>query len=66
MASQYQPAQISNQELEQIKNLEEDLDKVIVAVEPEPKFATLSKSELASLQNTEKKLGVVMLAYDNG
>ena len=65
MASQYQPANISDQELEQLKDLEENLDKVIVAVEPEPKFASLNDNELANLQQTEKKLGVVMLAYEH-
>ncbi len=64
MASQYHPAQISDQELEVIQTLEDDIDKVIVAVEPEPKFAELSESELANLQQAEKKLGVVMLAYE--
>ncbi len=64
MASQYQPAQISDEDLQTIQNMENDMDKVIVAVEPEPKFAELSESELANLQQAEQKLGVVMLAYD--
>ena len=64
MASDYQPANISDQELDQIKSLEQEIDKLIVAVEPEPKFANLSDSELTHLQQAEKKLGVVMLAYE--
>ena len=64
MASKYQPANISDQELDQIKDLEQDMEKVIVAVEPKPQFARLSENELTDLQQAEKKLGVVMLAYE--
>jgi len=64
MASQYKPATISDNELEEIKSLEKGLEKVIVAVEKQPSFAELSDAELARLQQAEKKLGVVMLAYD--
>ena len=64
MASQYKPATISDNELEEIKNLEQGLDKVIVAVEQQSSFASLSDAELARLQQAEEKLGVVMLAYD--
>ena len=60
----YQPALISDQDLQTIRNLEDNLNKVIVAIEPEPKFAEFSESELTNLQQTEKELGVVMLAYE--
>ena len=66
MASQYQPADLSDEQLEQIQHLENDLDKVVVAVEAEPEFAKLSDAELANLQNAEKKMGVIMLAYEKG
>ena len=64
MASQYKPATLSDDELEQIKSLEKGLDKVIVAVEQQPSYADLSDSELAKLKKIEKKLGMVMLAYN--
>ena len=64
MASQYKPATISDNELEQIKSLEKGLDTVIVAVEQQPSYAALSDDDLARLQKAEEKLGVVMLAYD--
>ena len=64
MTAHYQPALISDQDLQTIQNLEDNLNKVIVAIEPEPKFAELSESELTNLQQTEKALGVVMLAYE--
>jgi predicted phosphohydrolase len=64
MASQYKPASLSDNELEEIKELEKGLDKVIVAVEQPPIFADLSDTELARLRQAEKKLGKVMLAYD--
>lgn len=64
MASQYQPAALSEDELEVIKQLEKGLDKVIVAVEEQPRFADLTETELARLKQAEKKLDKVMLAYD--
>ena len=64
MASQFKPASLSDDELEEIKNLEKGLDKVIVAVEQQPSFADLSDTELAKLKKAEKNLGMVMLAYD--
>ena len=64
MASQYNPATISDNDLEEIKSLEKGLEKVIVAVEKQPRLAELSDAELARLQQAEKKIGVVMLAYD--
>ena len=64
MASQYKPATISDNDLEQIKSLEKGLDKVIVAVEQKQSFAELSDAELSELQKAEEKLGVVMLAYN--
>lgn len=65
MASQYKPAAISDNELEEIKSLEKDIDKVVVAVEQPPTFAQLSEAELARVQQAEEKMGVVMLAYDD-
>ena len=64
MASQYQPANISDNDLEEIQSLEQNLDKVIVAVEQQPAYASLSDGELSRLQQAEQQLGVVMLAYD--
>lgn len=64
MDSLMHPAEISDNQLKEIRKLEQDLDKVLVAVEPEPQFAELSGEELTSLQNAEKELGVVMLAYE--
>ena len=65
MASQYQPADLSDEQLEQLRHLEKDLGKVVVAVEPQPQYAELSDAALSNLKNAEKKLGVIMIAYEN-
>ena len=65
MAHLHNPADISDQQLDEIRDLEKNLGKVIVAVESGPAFAELSDIELANLQTAEKEMGMVMLAYEN-
>ena len=64
MYSNYAPAKISIDELKEIQALEESTGKVILAVEPQTKYARLTRDELDLLQKTERDLDVVMVAYE--
>ena len=65
MQSQYAPAEVNSKQLERIKQLEQSLGKVIVAVEPSPEYARLTSEQLAEIQRAERELGVVMVAYES-
>lgn len=57
-------ASLDNASLDKIKALETELGLVLLAVSPIPKVAGLSQSQLAEIQNEERKLGKVLVAYD--
>lgn len=57
-------ASLDSASLEKIRTLESDLGLVLLAVSPIPKMADLSPSQLAELQNEERKLGKVLVAYE--
>jgi hypothetical protein len=57
-------ASLDSASLEKIRTLESDLGLVLLAVTPIPKMAGLSPSQLAELQNEERKLGKVLVAYE--
>ena len=58
-----EPAKISDDEIEKIKSLEQEMGKVLLAVEKPRRIATLSEEQLESLKKTEESLGCVMVAY---
>ncbi len=59
-------AELDRSRLGKLKKLEQELGKVIVAVEPQYQFARLSDQQLARLQKAEREIGAVLLAYDKG
>ncbi len=65
MSPEYAPAAVDAEQLKEIKQLEQQLGKVIVAVEPAPEYASLTSEELAAIREAEKKLGLVMVAYNH-
>lgn len=58
-----EPAKISDAEIEKIKSLEQEMGKVLLAVEKPRRIANLSEEQLDSLKKTEESLGCVMVAY---
>lgn len=65
MDTQYHPAKVDQQQLSEIKALEEQLGTVVLAMDSQQNtYAELDASQLAELQAAEKKLGVVMLAFE--
>ncbi len=57
--------QLDHDRMQKLQTLERELDTVIVAVEPQAKVADLEASKLHRLQQAEKELGVILLAYNN-
>jgi hypothetical protein len=56
-------AKLSEEELQRIHALEQELGKILVAYDPHHTLATLSAEELKKLQAVEEELGVVLLAF---
>ena len=64
MASRFQPARLDDSALNEVKSLEDDLGKVVVALERSATVAELSPDELDRVKGAEDRLGVVIVAYD--
>ena len=62
--SSYAPASLDDSKLECLQGLEDQLGKVLVALEPRAPLAGLSEAELAKVKEAEEQLGVVLLAFD--
>lgn len=60
----YQPAKLDDSKVNELQNLESELGKTVVAVEPHPQPATMSPDQLDKLKRAEENLGVVLVAYD--
>ncbi len=58
------PAKLDDTTLEEIRNLEKEMDTVLVALDPVPSLADLSQADLEKLRQAEQRLGVVMVAYN--
>lgn len=56
-------AQLDAEALDKVRALEDTLGAYVVALEPDYPLADLSDDELAQLQELERALGVVLLAY---
>jgi hypothetical protein len=63
MTQRVKIAQLTEAQLEKVRELETELGTWVVAVEPEVKFAKLTKAQLEKLQAMESELGVILLAY---
>ncbi len=55
--------QLDEQRLAKLKALEQELGTVVVAVEPQTQVAELPPDKLRRLQEAEKEMGVILLAY---
>lgn len=60
-----EPARISDDEIEKIKNLEQEMGKVLLAVEKPRRIANLTESQLQALKKAEESLGCVVVAYSS-
>ncbi len=60
----FRPASLDAGRVEQLQALEQELGKVVVALEPEAAVADLDEGSVRKLQEAERRLGVVMVAYD--
>jgi hypothetical protein len=60
------PAKITANELDKIQALEQDIGKVVLAVEPQPRYADLDSSQLNQLRSIEQEMGVTMVAFEPG
>ncbi len=64
MARNLNPARLDDSTLAEIRNLENEMGKVLVALDPVPGYAELSAEQLQKLRDVEQRLGVVMVAYE--
>ncbi|MFQ6022285.1 MAG: hypothetical protein ACE5NW_06150 [Acidiferrobacterales bacterium] len=60
----YHLASLNNTAVQTVQVLEKDLDKVVVALAPDASVAKLSGEHLNRLKEVERKLGVVLVAYE--
>ncbi len=64
MARNLNHARLDDSTLAEIRNLENEMGKVLVALDPVPGYAELSAEQLQKLRDVEQRLGVVMVAYE--
>ncbi len=64
MFAKYHPSNLADDALDEVRSLEAELGKVVVALEPDIPPAELSDEQVARIQAVEKKLGVVIVALD--
>jgi hypothetical protein len=57
------PADLAHDDLEVLTSLEEQIGAPVVAYQPASPFARLTDDQLAALRDTERRLGVQLLAY---
>ncbi len=57
-------ADLDQRELTEVEKLEDNLGVWVVAVEPKSRFASLTNDQLHQLQEKEKEMGIILLAYD--
>ncbi len=56
-------ANLDDGQLNRVKQLEQRLGTIVVAVDKPPEFADLTPQQLDELKKTEAELGRVLLAY---
>lgn len=56
---------LTGEQLAKVQQLEREIGRVVVAVEPQTTPAELSQNQLRRLQDAEKEMGLILLAYDN-
>jgi hypothetical protein len=60
----YYPADLDDRKLKELKALESELGKTVVAVESQGKPAAMTPAELDKLKQVEDRLGVVLVAHE--
>lgn len=63
MKRRMQIANLDESELNRIRQMEESMGSLIVALEPHYPLAEISPEQVKKLQALEKELGVVLIAY---
>ena len=56
-------AKLTNSQLRKVQKLEDEIDVVLIAHERMPVLSELSKEELKSLKDMEKRMGITLVAY---
>ncbi len=63
-STHYHPAHLSREQLESLLELERELGKTVVALQPDVRISELDETELSRVKRMEEDLGVVLVAYD--
>ena len=63
-SSRFHVANLDETHLEDVRKLESDLGKVIVALQPNDPIADLSDDQVAQVRALEEKHGIVIVAFD--
>lgn len=63
-STHYHPAHLSHEQLESLLQLERELGKTVVALQPDTRLADLDDGEVGRVKHMEDALGVVLVAYD--
>jgi hypothetical protein len=58
-------ASLDEESLKRIRQMEEAMGSLIVALEPHYPLAELEEEQVGKLQDLEKELGVVLIAYQS-
>jgi hypothetical protein len=58
-------ANLDEEGIERIRQMEESMETLIVALEPHYPLAELSDEQVNQLQDMENELGVVLIAYQD-
>jgi len=58
-------ANLDEEGIERIRQMEDAMDSLIVALEPHYPLAELSAEQVSRLQDLENELGVVLIAYQD-
>jgi hypothetical protein len=65
MAKRVKFAELTESQLQKVRDLEADLGTWVVAVEPQFRLADLAEEQLVRLRAVERELGIVLLAYES-
>lgn len=57
------PTPLDQAKLTRLQALEQKMGVTLIALEPDPPYARLSREDIAELQSAEKDLGSVLVAY---
>ena len=56
-------AKLTSDQIRKVREMEEQLNVIIVATERVPVLSDLSREELRALQEMEKRMGLTLVAY---